>query len=217
MAPRGPATLRLRGRDHVICAEVTWPTDQPNAVLILFGDAHGALIARRLAHALPAVALTTAPHSLQDALELLAWSAEHATELDAPDAPLLVAGLHTGADLAARLAIHAGLQRWPPIATQILIHPWSPTAAPPLPQPGVAPAIISTDRGRAPAYAEVLRSVGVRALTIDHRDAFAAATPAPSAPSLLSELIAATKTELESACCDELSGARAGRALRTVR
>jgi hypothetical protein len=110
---RGPrvrtAAIRLRGGAGPIWARVHWPPDgrvRP-PLLVLFGAATDA---RRLALRDGVVVLAIAAvDDLADARAAVGWAADHAAELDADPARLLVAGTPRAAEVA-RLAADEG---WP--------------------------------------------------------------------------------------------------------
>ncbi|HSK38042.1 MAG TPA: alpha/beta hydrolase fold domain-containing protein, partial [Actinomycetota bacterium] len=61
--------------------------------------------------------------AVQDAATALEWAADHAAELDADPARLLVAGEGFGAGLAAAVCLHARDQGWPIVGRQLLLFP----------------------------------------------------------------------------------------------
>ena len=98
--PPARNALRPTGRR----ADVIWPPGAPSGVLILLG---GGPAATALADEHSVVVLSCA---VNDGPSLLAWAADHASELDASGA-LYIAG-HGAAALAAR----ASAEGWPEVA-----------------------------------------------------------------------------------------------------
>jgi acetyl esterase/lipase len=105
---------------------------------------------------------------LHDAIAVLEWAADHAAELGADPARLLVAGAGTGGDLAAAVALYARDQGWPVLTRQILINPIldtvpADTASGEL--AGLAPAIVITSGTGSPRaarrFAARLRQAGI--------------------------------------------------------
>jgi alpha/beta hydrolase fold len=183
---RGPAALRLRGRDGPVRAELRRPAGTPAAVLVFVGDAHGELACRVLGDALGAVTLSTAP---DDAGAAIDWTAAHAAELGAEPGSLIVAGLHDGADAAIRLAAGARERGWPVIARQLLIHPCLDEPAQAL--PGVAPATIVSAGAAGRDYAARLRAAGASVTLLERPDPFTGPQPdRAAAERLLAELAA---------------------------
>lgn len=114
----------------------------------------------------PSCRPVTGDLQLHDAIAVLEWAADHAADLGADPARLLVAGAGAGGDLAAALALYARDQGWPVLTRQILIDPILDTvraAAGDL--AGLAPAIVITsDTGSPPAvrrFVARLRQAGV--------------------------------------------------------
>jgi acetyl esterase/lipase len=122
------ASVQLRGPSGPVRARVCWPastTDRP-ALLVFFPaggveDADGrctALCSRGGAVVLCVFAVTR-----QEAIAAVEWAADHAAELDADPARLLVAGDGTGDDLAAAVAAHARVERWPELTRLTSVDP----------------------------------------------------------------------------------------------
>ena len=186
---RNAATLRLRGRSGPVRAEVDRPpTSDPTAVLVFVGDAHGPLICRVLGQALQAVTLRTVVASAHDATCVLEWAADHADELGGDAERIVLAGLHDGAALAARLALRARDERWPPISRQLLIHPRSLSIDRSRALRGVAPVAISGSDATALRYAARLRAAGVRVAVLECIDPFTQRAADPAAEQQLGDL-----------------------------
>ena len=130
------ADLQLRSRTGPLHAQVAWPAEEdlPPALLIFFSDAErdATSLCRALCAHAGVVVLAVAPRSVpadpastafDDATTVLGWAADHAAELDADPARLVVAGQGAGAALAAATALHARDEWWPAIGCQLLIHP----------------------------------------------------------------------------------------------
>jgi acetyl esterase/lipase len=141
-------------------ARVSWPRPPgldpgPGAALLVWlaGEGRGAGGAGLPAHRLfaeagltvlsvpwPARSEVPGEAAVQDAATALEWAADHAAELDADPARLLVAGEGLGAGLAAAVCLHARDQGWPIVGRQLLLFPVSPPVRPrrcwPRPWPG---------------------------------------------------------------------------------
>jgi hypothetical protein len=129
------AALHLRGRAGVLPATVAWPApaEQAPALLVFFPDAtqpdvFSAALARTAGVVVLTAAVRSSPYDLaatafDDAAAVLGWAADHADELDADPARLVVAGHGGGAALAAAVTLHARDEWWPAISRQVLIRP----------------------------------------------------------------------------------------------
>src|SRR6266545_4392984 len=144
--PNGFADLRLRGASGWLRARLYWPApadERPSpALLVLFhpmGEAHSMghpadpLFRGLCSHAgvlvlAPSCQSMAGDPQLHDAIAVLEWAADHAAELGADPARLLVAGAGAGGDLAAAVALYARDQGWPMLTRQILINPILDTA-----------------------------------------------------------------------------------------
>ena len=187
------ANLQLRGLSGPLRAQVSWPaiTDASPALLVLLPDTgdvqHAAALSRELSARAGVVALLACvrlapdradPATLQDAITALEWAADHAAELYANPECLLVAGVGTGAAIAAAVALHARDEGWPAIARQVLICPDFAAYAGPLDAAslaGVAPAtvVIRGDGARRDVgtrYAALLREADVEVEELHHHD-----------------------------------------------
>jgi acetyl esterase len=160
--------LQLRGRGGWVRARVSWPRPPgldpgPGAALLVWlpGEGRGAGGAGLPAHRLfaeagltvlsvpwPARSEVPGEAAVQDAATALEWAADHAAELDADPARLLVAGEGLGAGLAAAVCLHARDQGWPIVGRQLLLFPrFAPGPASPLLAPslaGLPPATVVT-------------------------------------------------------------------------
>jgi hypothetical protein len=172
------AQLRLRGGDRPLGAQLVWPAAVAAGVMVLLVDAgepsaadHGEYVCRSLSDALGVVALNAACGGLEDGATAIEWTADHAAQLGAGGARLLLAGLHAGAAMAAALAIQARNDGWPDVSRQILIHPRFGAGAP-SPPAGVAPATVIGHDSGSRAYAARLRQAGVHVDELDHPDPF---------------------------------------------
>ena len=151
-----------------------WPAADATAVMVLLFDAgepdaaaDAEVVCRSLAHAPGLLSLSAAcrrGRELEDGVRSIEWTADHASQLGAEGAGLILAGLHGGAAVVAALALRARDDGWPEIAQQLFIHPRFGTAAPQTSTTGlrgVAPAtVIGGDEGSL-AYAARLRRAGV--------------------------------------------------------
>jgi acetyl esterase len=192
---QGNANLQLRGVSGPLRAHVSWPavTDPgaSPALLVLLPDAEdvqaAAALSRELCARAGVVVLLACvrlapdradPATLTDATTALEWAADHAAELYADPERLLVAGVGTGAAIAAALAIHARDQHWPQVERQVLICPDFAAYAGPLRAASladVAPATVVTRgsgarRDVGTRYAALLREAGVDVEELHHDD-----------------------------------------------
>jgi acetyl esterase/lipase len=116
---RRVAEMRLRGPAGWLPLRVYWPdvagaSDDKAALLVDLPDGVGAAEARcrELCTRTGSVVLSPAgPVSVDDALVVLGWAADHAAELDADPARLLVAG-----DLADAVVRRTAEDGWPTVA-----------------------------------------------------------------------------------------------------
>jgi acetyl esterase/lipase len=102
-------------------------------------------------------------------LAILGWAAEHAAELGADGAHLLVAG---GAR-AARLALAARENGWPELERQLLVHPVFSARQPMPHHVGGAPTatvVCGARRDHGRRYAERLRAAGVEVCEVRDAD-----------------------------------------------
>ena len=158
MTTQRVADLRLRSSTGPTRTQVWWPLlEEP-------GDADGLLLflvdarlgedavswLRELA-TLARLVIVAAPcatdgvcWSLPDATTALEWAADHAGELEADPARLLIGGNGFGAELATAVAAHAAANGWPLLERRILVLDDPPDRAAP---PGIAPATVVTDAG----------------------------------------------------------------------
>ncbi|WP_194852802.1 alpha/beta hydrolase [Nocardia sp. SYP-A9097] len=131
------AELRLRAAVAGRRARVYWPgpTGPPRPLLMLFdiGNPSGAAEFDDLSRTLSAtgdfivfaVRYDLRPEQRQaiesDATRALEWAADHAAELDADSARLLIGGRGAGGALATAVRRMAREQGWPPILRQLMI------------------------------------------------------------------------------------------------
>jgi hypothetical protein len=108
------AQLRLRSG----AAQLVWPAGEATGAIVLLGDAPESLC-RSLADALGAVVLSVAAADGEAALE---WAADHAAELGADGARLILAGARDEAAAVAQLAARARAHGWPAVACELLIE-----------------------------------------------------------------------------------------------
>ena len=161
------AELQLRGGAGPLRARVTWPdlTDARRApaliVLLAQGNpARAEALTRALSEHAAVVVLLLNHGTAADGLSAVEWAADHAGELDADPARLVVAGEHAGGARAAALALYARDNRWPVIGRQVLIHPHFDVR--PASVAGVAPAtVVTSASGDGRRYATQLRAAGV--------------------------------------------------------
>lgn len=181
------ADLHLRGGNGPIRSRAYWPpaptgTGVRPGVVVFFraggarpGGAHRAdELCRWLCSAAGVVVVAPGRVAFQDAVTTTERAADHAAELAADPARLLVAGEGDGGGLAAAVALQVRDRGWPPIARQVLIRPNLGTGTVALPAPGprgrslagVAPATL-VGAGR---YAGRLRRAGVAVEQVRYRE-----------------------------------------------
>jgi hypothetical protein len=186
------ADLQLRGNTSPLPVRVYWPGQaaaQPVPLLVFCvvgagteawsGGPGAEASCRGLSEDVGLVVLSVScdPPDAQSGTYVLEWAAEHAAELGGDPARLLVGGQGAGGSAAARAALDARGQGWPPIIRQVLIGA-SPVAPGPVAQgpvaqgpvaqravAGVAPATVVTVRhqpgGDGGRYAARLCQAGV--------------------------------------------------------
>jgi hypothetical protein len=173
---RRVAELHLRGAAGPLAARVLWPPPAPRrpGLLVLYPGGPAAPAGTEgLGRALCAGAglVVVCPlriPSLGEATAAVEWTADHAVELGADAARLVVAGYGPGAGLAAAVAVRARDQGWPALARQLLVLPaFGVVTLGSL--AGVAPATVVTGDDDAGArYARRLRADGVEADVLVH-------------------------------------------------
>jgi acetyl esterase len=115
------ADMQLRGNTSPGPVRVYWPSQPashqvPLLVFCIVGA--GAETACRILSedaGLVVLAVRCDLAGVHDGLNVLAWAADHAAELGADPARLLVGGEGAGATVAAAVAREAHAQRWPPV------------------------------------------------------------------------------------------------------
>jgi hypothetical protein len=151
------ADLSLRSAREFVRPRVLWPPDvedgQPVAVLLWDRDSVHEM-AETLCVEAGFVVLALQTTDLDVATVALEWAGDHAGLLGADPDQLIIAG----GGLAARAALHARDEGWPPLSRQLLFGPersgWPPADAA---LAGAAPATTID----APIYAARLRDAGV--------------------------------------------------------
>jgi hypothetical protein len=156
MTTQRVADLRLRSSTGPTRTQVWWPLlEEPgdaDGLLLFLVDARlgeGAVswlreLATRARIVIVAVPCATdgVRWTLPDATTALEWAADHASELEADPARLLIGGNGSGAELATAVAAHAAVAGWPLLERRILLVTDPPGGAAPS---GIAPAIVVTD------------------------------------------------------------------------
>jgi acetyl esterase/lipase len=157
------ASLALRERNGIVRVRVNWPAategEAPPVLVFLSADDPRVETVDALCRGLCAeagfVVLSVRTACLETARTAVDWTADHAAQLEADPAAVLVGGIGRGAALAATVALGARDAGWPPLARQVLIGPTS-DELPDAPA-GVAPATVIGAR----EYAARLRLAGV--------------------------------------------------------
>jgi hypothetical protein len=151
------ADLSLRASGDFVRPRVIWPPepDDGSPIAVVAWERESVFeMAEALCFDCGVVALALQTPDLDLATIALEWAGDHADLLGADPDRLLVAG----GGLAARAALHARDEGWPPLVRQLLFGPeregW-PTADTSLAD--VAPATVID----APGYANRLREAGV--------------------------------------------------------
>jgi acetyl esterase len=139
------ARLALRGAAGRLWSDLHRPAGASGTpLLVFFPDAHRPVVLpEQLCQDAGLAVLVTRAATPADAVTVVEWAAEHAADLGADPARLLVGGERAGARLAAAVARHAGDRRWPPLLRQVLVRPDPGTE----PAPGSAPATVVTSGG----------------------------------------------------------------------
>ncbi|NUT41216.1 MAG: hypothetical protein HOV86_14615 [Thermoactinospora sp.] len=113
------ATLHLRVRGGVVPVRVRWAEarTEATALAVRFQDPPG-----QDRHDGPGpdatVVLVARPSTLEDAIAITEWAADHAHEFIAASGPLLVGGTGEGAAMAAAVVRHALEYGWPPLTLE---------------------------------------------------------------------------------------------------
>jgi hypothetical protein len=151
------ADLSLRAARDFVRPRVIWPPDPEDGspiALFLWERESVFELAETLSVEGGVVVLALQATALDVATIALEWAGDHAGLLGADPGRLLVAG----GGLAARAALHARDEGWPPLARQLLFGPersgWPPADAA---LAGAPPATVAD----APEYASRLREAGV--------------------------------------------------------
>lgn len=146
----GSARLALRGATGRLWSDLHRPGGAPGPpLLVFFPDAARPVVdPAALCRVAGVAVLVTRPVTVADAVTAVEWIADHAAELDADSARLLVGGERGGAALAAAAARHARDEGWPPLLGQLLVHP-GPGAAP---APDTAPPTVVATAGADPTH-----------------------------------------------------------------
>jgi hypothetical protein len=155
------ASLALRERNGIVRVRVNWPTldGKPPALAFLSSDDVRTdtvdALCRDLCDEAGILVLSVRTDCLDTATTALEWTADHAQQLDADPAAVLVGGIRRGGALAAAVALGARDNGWPDLVRQVLIRP--DFADSPEALAGVAPATVVGISD----YSERLREAGV--------------------------------------------------------
>ncbi|RRO18720.1 alpha/beta hydrolase [Saccharopolyspora rhizosphaerae] len=133
--------LKLDGGGGPFRVRVLRPEGEPRAVLVYFHGGGWVIgdidfqydhLCRRLANTTGATVVMVNyrkapehpfPAAVDDSWTGLNWAAEHAAELAADGAPLIVAGDSAGGNIAAVMTLRARERSWPAIDYQVLVYP----------------------------------------------------------------------------------------------
>jgi len=155
------ASLALRERKGIVRVRVNWPTldGKPPVLAFLSSDDVRTDTVDALCSGLCVDAgilvLSVRTDCFDTATTALEWTAEHAKQLDADPATVLVGGIGRGGALAAAVALGARDNGWPDLTRQVLIRP--DFADFPEALAGVAPATVVG----ISEYSSRLREAGV--------------------------------------------------------
>ena len=123
------ASLALREQRGIVRVRVNWPTvdAKPPVLAFLSSDDVRLDTADALCRGLCADAgilvLSVRTACFDTATTTLEWTADHAEQLDADPATVLVGGIGRGGALAAAVALGARDNGWPDLTRQVLIRP----------------------------------------------------------------------------------------------
>jgi hypothetical protein len=155
------ASLALCEQSGIVRVRVNWPTldEKPPVLVFISGDDVRTDIVDAFCRGLCVEAgilvLSVRTACFDTATTTLEWTADHADQLDADAAAVLIGGIGRGAGLAAAVALGARDNGWPDLTRQVLIRP-DFDAYPDAPA-GVAPATVVG----ISAYSDRLRDAGV--------------------------------------------------------
>ena len=113
--------MQLRGNTSPAPVRVYWPSQpashQVPLLVFCIAGAGAETACRTLSEdaGLVVLAVRCDLAGVHDGMNVLAWAADHAAELGADPARLLVGGEGAGATVAAAVAREAQAQRWPPV------------------------------------------------------------------------------------------------------
>jgi hypothetical protein len=124
------ASLALRERSGIVRVRVNWPAfgdDRPPVLVFLSSDDVRTdtvdALCRSLCDEAAILVLSVRTDCLDTATTALEWTADHATQLEADPATVLVGGIGAGGALAAAVALGARDNGWPELTRQVLIRP----------------------------------------------------------------------------------------------
>jgi hypothetical protein len=155
------ASLALREQTGIVRVRVNWPTVDGKPPVLTFVSSDDVstdtvdALCRALCVEAGILVLSVRTACLETATTTLEWTADHAEQLDADPATVLVGGIGRGGALAAALALDASDRGWPDLTRQVLIRP--DFGVYPDPLAGVAAATVAGARD----YSDRLRDAGV--------------------------------------------------------
>ena len=123
------ANLMLRERSGLIRVRVNWPPPEcggPNPVLVFLSTDEEPTdrvdgLCRELCAAACVVVLSVRTACRETAATALEWAADHATQLEADTATMLLGGVGKGGALAAQVALGTRESGWPTLAGDVLL------------------------------------------------------------------------------------------------
>jgi hypothetical protein len=120
----GTARLALRGATGRLWSDLHQPGGPSRTpLLVFFPDVLRPVVDPAALSRAGLTVLVPRPGGIADAVTVVEWAAEHAAELDADPARLLVGGERSGAALATAVFRHARHQGWPPLQLFVLPAP----------------------------------------------------------------------------------------------
>ncbi|GAA4053600.1 alpha/beta hydrolase fold domain-containing protein [Nonomuraea soli] len=116
------ATLYLRVRGGTVPVRVRWTGSRTKAtaLAVRFHDPSGHDPPDHRPQPDGTVVLVARPSTVEDAIEITEWAADHASEFITDSGRLLVGGVGGGAAMAAAVVRHAAQYGWPTLTRETL-------------------------------------------------------------------------------------------------